>query len=222
MRQDIGIRIFEMACSRICHDLVGAIGAVNNGVELIAEDEDAADNAGDDGKASVLHQALGLIAESAGQAGRRLALFRLALGSAGGQRGFRSGDARQALFGWLEGGRITLEWREGDIETPVGALKMLLLAGLLAEESLPRGGKIAVSFSEGVLRLEASGQGCALRPEAQRALAGTLSEEETGPRAALAYVAPKMAAAYGLRFETQLAPGQVVFIIAAADEEIAE
>ena len=55
--------------SRLCHDLVGPIGAVNNGVELMADSDD-----------EMRAEAESLIAKSAGQAIHRLGFFRLAYG----------------------------------------------------------------------------------------------------------------------------------------------
>lgn len=49
-----------LMCSRLCHDLVGPIGAVANGAELLAE-----------GEQDMLDDATSLISNSAGQAVRR-------------------------------------------------------------------------------------------------------------------------------------------------------
>ena len=35
MDQQIDLRVAELMASRLCHDLVGPIGAVNNGLELM-------------------------------------------------------------------------------------------------------------------------------------------------------------------------------------------
>ena len=56
----VDLRVAQLLSSRLCHDLVGPIGAVNTGLELFQEGFD------DDEKA------LGLVADSAGEATRRL------------------------------------------------------------------------------------------------------------------------------------------------------
>ena len=73
-------RVLELVSSRICHDLVSPVGAINNGVELIQE-------LGEDAGA----EAMQLIAASAVQASARLKCFRLAYGAAGTDKniGFR-------------------------------------------------------------------------------------------------------------------------------------
>ena len=60
------LTLIELISSRICHDLVGPVGAVNAGAELMGED-----GVGDD-------EALALMRKSGLEAARRLQLFRLA------------------------------------------------------------------------------------------------------------------------------------------------
>jgi len=71
----VDVRVAQLLCSRLCHDLVSPIGAVNAGLELL---EEAAD---DDGRA------LGLITTSAAEAARRLAFYRVAFGLGVGAQG---------------------------------------------------------------------------------------------------------------------------------------
>ena len=65
------LTLIELISSRICHDLVGPVGAVNAGAELMGED-----GVSDD-------EALALMRKSGLEAARRLQLFRLAFGRAG-------------------------------------------------------------------------------------------------------------------------------------------
>ncbi|OYQ32522.1 hypothetical protein CHU95_17185 [Niveispirillum lacus] len=195
----LGIRAMELLCSRLCHDLVGPLGAINNGVELLDEGGDAGD------------EALDLIAGSAETATARLRLYRLALGAAGGQS-LSAADARGALEGWFRGGKVRLEWLVQSAPSAPGLLKLALLAALLAEESLPRGGTITVSSGEKDIAVRGMGAGCALRPEMAPALAGQVAESDLGPRSILSHVTPLLAAAYGLDISFDTVPaGEVVF-----------
>lgn len=188
----LGIRVMELLCSRLCHDLVGPIGAVNNGVELL-------DEGGDSGG-----EALDLIADSAQTAAARLRLYRLALGAAGGQS--TPGDARAALEGWLRGGKVRLDWSAALSAPPPGLLKCVLLAGLLAEETLPRGGTIKISGGDGGVSIAATGPACGLRPEMGPALAGQMAEADIGPRSVLSHVVPLLAQGYGLSLTVEVPP----------------
>lgn len=195
----LGIRAMELLCSRLCHDLVGPVGAINNGVELLDEGGDSGD------------EALDLIADSAETAAARLRLYRVALGAAGGQS-LSEGDARAALEGWFRGGRVRLDWAAVAPSPPPGLLKLALLAALLGEESLPRGGTVTVSGGAAGLSVRATGAGCALRPEMAPALAGQVAESDLGPRSVLSHVTPLLAAAYGLTIDMDAtAAGEVHF-----------
>lgn len=196
----LGIRVMELLCSRLCHDLVGPVGAINNGVELL-------DDGGDLGG-----EALDLIADSAETAAARLRLYRVALGASGGQS-LSQGDARAALEGWFRGGKARLEWVAAADAAPPGLLKLVLLAALLAEESLPRGGNVRVSGTNTGVSVKAAGVGCALRPEMGPALAGQVAEADLGPRSVLSHAVPLIAAAYGLTLAVETSDGEVVFRI---------
>ena len=78
----IDLKVAQLLSSRLCHDLVGPIGAVNTGLELMEEDSD------DDGAA------LGLMARSAAEAIRRLAFYRMAFGLGGAGGGAALDEAR--------------------------------------------------------------------------------------------------------------------------------
>ena len=67
MAFQIDMRVAELLASRLCHDLVGPIGAVNNGMELL-EDEDL----------GMSEDAIQLSATSARQAANLLQFYRLA------------------------------------------------------------------------------------------------------------------------------------------------
>lgn len=212
MEAVLGLRAVELLCSRLCHDLVGPVGAVNNGVELMEEMADQGSNlieAGD---------ALDLIADSAASAARRLALFRLVLGAAGAQWGLRPADARAALDGWFHGGRISLDWAAPPsmpVSTKSGLLKLALLAALVVEEGMPRGGVLRLSPTpdEGGLTVTGTGQGAAFRAEALPALAGTLDDTALEPRSVLAHLLPRMATFYGFSLSTRQAGGEIALLI---------
>ena len=99
MTATIPLDVLELACSRICHDLVSPIGAINNGVELC---QDVAGGTAD--------EAMALIAESGRRAAARLQTFRLAFGAAGGQPGLGADAVRAAMQPYFAGGKVRLDW----------------------------------------------------------------------------------------------------------------
>ena len=40
MDSKIELRVLKLLCSRLCHDLISPVKAVNNGIELLADHED--------------------------------------------------------------------------------------------------------------------------------------------------------------------------------------
>jgi histidine phosphotransferase ChpT len=186
MKTDLDIRVVELLCSRLCHELVSPVGAINNGVELIEEmGADMAD------------EAIGLIAHSADQASRRLRLLRLAYGAPGSDRSGLD-EAAQAAEGYFAGGKIKLEWPPGRLEQAgqlqPGTGKVLLNLVILAEEALAYGGRIVVEPNrDGNPRVSAIGRNAGLKAEAAQALTGDIAIESLTPRTVHAYVTGRFA-----------------------------
>jgi len=200
----ISLRVLELACSRLAHDLAGPVSAVRNGLELL-EEAVPAGAAGDDQLAPVLE----LLGHSAEQAARRLQFYRYAYGAGGAEtpRGF--GELRQAAGQWLEGSRCALDWPEAAppaaTAARAGLAKSLLNLLLVAEEALPHGGTIAISGSGdatgGQVRVAVTGGRVTLRPEVIPALSARLAPEQLDPRSLHPYLSGRIAAAYGLQLD---------------------
>ena len=131
----IDLRVAELLCSRLCHDLISPIGAVTNGIELIEEEG-----------GRLAADALDLAGRSARQASRLLQFYRIAFGLGGAFTGVRLGEVRDLADGLLSGSRHRLDW-PGDPEAllPGGLGKVVLNMVLLATDCLPRGGRIGVA-----------------------------------------------------------------------------
>lgn len=178
--------LVALICSRLCHDLAGSIGAVNNGVELLAEETDPA----------MRDEAIGLIAQSAGDAARRLAFFRYALGASGSMaEPMALDELSQVARTYFAGGKIqlVLPGSAGTLNKALG--KALLLGLLLAAQALPRGGSLALTTAGNGWRIIA--EGSMLRwPEAVAAALGD-GDWPREPQAALARYAQRLATASG-------------------------
>lgn len=176
------LRVFELLASRLCHDVVGPIGAVNNGMELLEEDD--SEMAGD---------AIELAAASARQAADALQFYRLAYGMAGTQVDANGPELARVANAFLEKHKSRLLWPDGSLpmSAPDGVAKLILNLAALAAESLPRGGEIALTFAPEAERLtvtaSARGQSAALRPEVESALAEDCPVEDLTPRSIQGY-----------------------------------
>jgi histidine phosphotransferase ChpT len=168
----LDMTLIELISSRICHDLVGPVGAVNAGAELMGEDGVADD------------EALALMRKSGLEAARRLQLFRLAFGRAG-----NSVDAmsmRDAAFQTYEAeGKVKLDWPDLGIDPSQGRIVLNLV--MLAREALPFGGSISVARESGKIAVIAEGKRAALRPEVMNVLEKEVSADALDPRTVHAF-----------------------------------
>lgn len=201
-------RVVELIASRICHDLVSPVGAVNNGVELMQElGEDAGS------------EALKLISDSAQQASIRLKAFRLSYGAAGTDKNVGFKDVREAFADLLKAGRVQVEF-EPDIGVkfsmpPRGFFKTLLNLMILGEECNHGEGKITVSALEGNkgIKVLVTGKNPGFRDGAEAALRGETAPDDLDPRSVHAYITGRFAAFFGFNLGWQAQPdlGRVDF-----------
>lgn len=160
------LRLTQLICSRLCHDLVGAAGAVNAGLEIL-EEMGGLDDA-----------AMNLAATSGHEMTRRLTFFRVAFGAGGtGGNDAETGMLRKLSMDFLAGGNVKLDWPDvGDPprHIPLVMGKLLLNLVLIAAECLPRGGMVRVKLAEiegGVgMAIEAAGPDAGLREDLATAL----------------------------------------------------
>ncbi|MCB1537674.1 MAG: hypothetical protein H6865_05495 [Rhodospirillales bacterium] len=184
------VRVVELLCSRICHDLVSPVAAIANGVELLGE-------MGADG----LNDALGLLGHSARQASVRLQAFRLCYG-AGGSESLVSGKMiYEAFLHFIESDRVKLDWDlmndVPDEDLNPGFFKILLNAMLFARECLIRGGTVAVKKDGMTMRVTATGETVTIREGMAEALSGALPVSQLTPKTVHPYVTHAFARHFG-------------------------
>ena len=208
----IDLRVAELLTSRLCHDLVGPIGAVGNGLELLADDE-----------FGMAEDAMKLTANSARQASNILQFFRLAYGMAGARVGADYSQIRDLSAALLETSRTKLEWTE--VQAPEGApdgiAKMVLNMIALGHEALPRGGRLKVEIASPPgsveARVIAEGQDAHLRPESLASLQDNVDLDEMTPRGVHGYFTRLIAKRLGSDLEVETpAQDSLLFRVAVA------
>ena len=180
----------SLLCSRLCHDLLSPIGALNNGLELLADETDPA----------MRERVMELLAESARTSAAKLKFFRLAFGAAGGFG--ESVDAREArvaiegLFG--ENKRLTINWLVEEPALPKTAIKVLLNLAMIAGDALVRGGTLDIGgeITDGAIEivLKAEGPRITLDQELRATLVDGIAGDAVTPRAAAAFLVHEMVA----------------------------
>lgn len=140
MADDHSLRPTDLAAlvgSRLCHDLISPLGAIGNGVELLAM-------SGGGGASPELQ----LIAESVTNANARLKFFRVALGQAGAEQRLGQPEIVAILADLARGGRHSYDWQApGD--QPRREVKSVFLALLCLEAALPWGGTVTFAHTNG-------------------------------------------------------------------------
>jgi len=183
------IDLASLLCSRLCHDLLSPVGALNNGLELMADEQDP----------EMRERCLELLAESAKASASKLKFFRLAFGASGGFGDMiDTREAKAALDGLFGADkRVELGWMVEDDELPKGAVKLLLNLALIAGDALVRGGRLDVGAEhDGRLELviRAEGPRILLDPSLRETILKGSSDGAVEPRAAGAWLAHELAA----------------------------
>ena len=128
------VDLAALLCSRVCHDIISPVGAINNGLELL--DEGGADE-----------DAMKLIRTSARNASARLQFARIAFGAAGSAGMLiDTGDAEAVATAFLQNEKPQLVWSGRRALMPKNKVKLLLNLILTANAAIPRGGKITVEL----------------------------------------------------------------------------
>jgi histidine phosphotransferase ChpT len=205
------IEFASLLCSRLCHDLLSPVGALNNGLELMADETDP----------EMRQRCLDLLSDSARTSANKLKFFRLAFGSAGGfGDAVPTHEARVAIEGmFAASGRVKVGWLVGEDLLGKLPVKVLLNLSLIAGDALVRGGQLDIGAEKrpGVTEIvvRAEGPKLVLDPDLRAALAGTLPADSLGSRTAAAWMVRQLVAS--ARGEIALsAPGDPALLFGAS------
>jgi histidine phosphotransferase ChpT len=197
----IDLRITELLAARLCHELVSPVGAINNGVELLADDPEFAEDAAQ------------LIGQSAAQATRRLQFYRIAYGSTAA---IAADSARKATLDLFAESKIACVWPEALALATGSKIACNLL--LVAAEALPRGGGLTLADGpSGGIEVLATGEGARLPAHLPDALVGTLAADAVDARSVQAVFTASLVRRAGFlpSIDTP-ALGEIVFRLASA------
>ena len=197
----------SLLCSRLCHDLLSPVGALNNGLELLADENDP----------DMRARCLDLLTESARASANKLKFFRLAFGAAGGfGEAVDAREARAAIEGlYGADGRIAIGWMIEEATLSKTAIKVLLNLALIAGDALVRGGRLDIGAevvdTRTDIAIRAEGPRIVLDPELRNAVMGGTSEDGLTPRAAAAWLVHRLAIDSGGRAQVSDGEGFLLF-----------
>ena len=173
-----------LLCSRLCHDMLSPVGALSNGLELLADEKDP----------EMRKRCFELLEQSAQISTDKLKFFRLAYGAAGGFGDeVPSQEPKELVEALVRANeRIELEWAVADENLPKPAVKVLLNLAAIAIDALVRGGTLAVGAErrDGAteIAVRAAGPRVAFDASIGKALDGSLAVAELTGRTAPAHM----------------------------------
>ncbi len=202
----IDFRVLELLCSRICHDLISPVTAINNGMELL-----------DDDPGDMLDDIRDLLMNSASEGAGKLQYFRLAYGMGGDPDGEVGIGAAADLSVRLEKHeKPSIAWPEDrNRMLPRLAIKAAMNMVLMALEALPRGGEIAVSIEASGIVVSATGTGARIE---EPNLAAILDGADVGtitPRTVQSYFTSQVVRAAGGALDVET-PGEDTVLFKAS------
>lgn len=185
----VEFRVVELLSARLCHELVSPVGAINNGVELLGEDDP-----------DFVRDAIELIGQSARKAGQRLQFYRFAYGTTASASAGASSNGRELALGLLEGGKVRCDWSAEASTLPIDWQRLACNMIVLATEILPRGGTAVIRRLGGGgsgIEVAAEGETVNLAPEMRAALDPAALVEQLSSRTVHSYFTARLAAQLG-------------------------
>lgn len=188
-----------LMCSRLCHDMLSPVGALSNGLELLADEKDPEMRA----------RCVELLEQSAKISVDKLKFFRLAFGAAGGFGDTVPVEEVHAVIDALASDMrdISINWAIEGENLPKPAAKVLLNLAQIGLDALVRGGSLDVGaeLREGAheIVVRAAGGRVAFDETIGDALEGKLKPDELSSRTAAAHMIALLAeqAGGGLQFK---------------------
>lgn len=186
------INIASLIGSRICHDLISPIGAINNGLELMGM------------SGTQPSPEMDLISESVGNANARIRFFRIAFGAAGDQAMGRE-EIASILRDMTNGGRLSVAWGPLDPQ-PRNEVRLAFLALQCLELAMPYGGRVEISKDEKRWKLHGIADKFNVDEALWSVLATCVAPEHLQPSQVQFLLLPFVAQETGRRVTTQIGP----------------
>ena len=200
------LKLAALMCSKICHDLISPVGALSNGIEVLADDDDP----------EMREHAMTLLETSAAQATAKLKFARLAYGSSG-SKGIEIDlrEAEAAIRELLGGKKINIRWEAPAVPVDKDVVKVLVNLANAACDTIPRGGDLKIEVvtggSEGRASLTATGARARLADETRSGLNGALGVDDLDVRTVVPWVSGVLAREFGQGIDIQASEEAIKF-----------
>ena len=195
MTQDSTETIAALLGSRICHDLISPIGAVNNGLELLT-------------LTGVPHgPEMELVSDSAANANARIGLFRLAFGVASEDQLTRREELCKIWTSAMSDRKLDLNWH-GPESLPRPLAQTVVLSLLCLDKALPQGGVLSVNEANDTWTITATGPALNIKDELWNMVA-EMSQVPVDPAHVQFILLPRYLSQIGRRCRVDITPDRV-------------
>ena len=175
---DYDTKFTELLCTRFCHDIIGPVGAVNNGAEFLKEEMQAL---------GTKSQAADLIESSAKEAVARVQFYRQAYGLA--SKGFEANlsEIRELTRNFFAASKVTVDWDDKYCDATIFPFsheykKLALNLFIIASAALIKGGVLKFAISQYGIFIEVAGDVVKLNEKIEESLKRNINEDDVDPK----------------------------------------
>jgi len=192
----VDLRVLELLTARLCHELIGPIAAISNGVELLADEPVLVTG---EVVQSFVNDAIALVGDSASRAARRLQFYRFAYGYSGHGGSIGGPPPNELASRFFDKTQIACDYGESIRVLPLDWQRLACNLLLTGAEALSRGGNLVLAAAPDGLDLEATGEFAALSPETSAALSRATPVAALTSRSVQGYFTALLAEVLGCR-----------------------
>lgn len=183
------LELSALLCSKLCHDAIGPVAAVVNGLEMLEVETDE----------GMRNETLSMMAKSARKASAQIQFARIAFGAAGSAgTELDLGDVERLIHLTAESERAGVEWEAPAESRPKDEVKLLLNLVYIGFAAIPLGGTLAVKVSGHNLSIQCTGDRARVPEGVAGLIAGEVAPGEIDARSVQAYYAGRVAKEAGL------------------------
>jgi histidine phosphotransferase ChpT len=159
-------RLTELVASKMCHDFLGPITALTQGLDMIRDSSPAQREEG-----------MSLLEAGIAKAQSKFEFYRYALGGSFPEGDLKLSSAKSAAEAAFQTCKAQLVWAQTDITLPRAAMRVVLNMLMIGNDCLAKGGSVTLYASPGEVTVVAAGERARMRQEISDGLRGHFSED---------------------------------------------
>jgi histidine phosphotransferase ChpT len=159
-------RLTELVASKMCHDFLGPITALTQGLDMIK-----------DSSLAQREEGMSLLEAGIAKAQSKFEFYRYALGGSFPEGELELSTARQAAEAAFQTCKARLVWAQADITLPRAAMRVVLNMLMIGNDCLAKGGTVTLNAGPGEVSVVAAGERARMRQEIADGLRGHFSED---------------------------------------------